>query len=152
LEGWQEEQESSGCAFCQTNLKKGDIKELPEGYAKEEDEDEREKDNNKKKGDELVMSTKISGLINALKDVQKNHPKEKSIIFSQFTTFLDILQREFIILSLSLSLSLSRLLTPPSNQIAFLKANGIRFTRLDGSMPQKQRSEVVSLFKSSSGI
>ena len=149
MEGWQEEQESSACAFCQTNLKKGDVKELPEGYAKEEDEEEKDK---KKKGDDLVMSTKISGLINALKDVQKNHPKEKSIIFSQFTTFLDILQREFIILSLSLSLSLSRLLTPPSNQIAFLKANGIRFTRLDGSMPQKQRSEVVSLFKSSSGI
>ena len=66
-------------------------------------------------------SAKITSLLTHLKRLRREDPKLKSVVFSQFTSFLDLLEP-----------ALAR------DQIAFL--------RFDGSMAQKQRAAVLSEF------
>lgn len=68
-------------------------------------------------------SAKITALVSHLKRLRREDATIKSVVFSQFTTFLDLIEP-----------ALSR--------------DNISFLRFDGSMPQKQRAAVLSEFAS----
>ncbi|GAB7358087.1 hypothetical protein MBLNU230_g0248t1 [Neophaeotheca triangularis] len=68
-----------------------------------------------------LSSAKITTLLRQLKALRKTHPNMKSVIFSQFTSFLDLL---------SPSLDTAR----------------IRYLRFDGTMSQKQRAQILKIF------
>lgn len=57
-----------------------------------------------------------------LLEIRKNTPEDKTIIVSQFTSLLSILQ-------------------------PLLKEHGFKFTRLDGTMNMKQKSNAITKFQ-----
>lgn len=69
-------------------------------------------------------SAKIVTLIKKLRELRKGHPTIKSVVFSQFTSFLSLIEP------------------------ALTQAN-MHFVRLDGSMSQKARAAVLEEFKES---
>ena len=69
-------------------------------------------------------SAKIVALINQLRELRKENPTIKSVVFSQFTSFLSLLEP------------------------ALARVN-MHFVRLDGSMAQKARAAVLEEFKES---
>ncbi|KAK3296337.1 SNF2 family N-terminal domain-containing protein [Chaetomium fimeti] len=69
-------------------------------------------------------SAKIVALINQLRELRKENPTMKSVVFSQFTSFLTLLEP------------------------ALSRAN-MHFVRLDGSVAQKARAAVLDEFKES---
>ncbi|WQF75072.1 Putative helicase, Zinc finger, RING-type, Zinc finger, RING/FYVE/PHD-type, HIRAN [Colletotrichum destructivum] len=69
-------------------------------------------------------SAKVVALIKALRELRKEHPRVKSVIFSQFTSFLSLIEP------------------------ALARVN-IKFLRLDGSMAQKARAAVLDEFQES---
>jgi DNA repair protein RAD5 len=71
-------------------------------------------------------SAKITALLSHLKSIRRTAPYTKSVIFSQFTSFLDLIE--------------------PS-----LEKEGIPFLRFDGSMAQKQRAAVLTEFAETCG-
>lgn len=72
----------------------------------------------------LNSSAKIGALLSHLKALKRNMPRTKSVVFSQFTSFLSLIEP------------------------ALTRAS-IPFLRLDGSMSQKSRAAVLSSFASS---
>ncbi|TPX13054.1 uncharacterized protein E0L32_006480 [Thyridium curvatum] len=69
-------------------------------------------------------SAKIASLISHLRVLRREHPKMKSVIFSQFTSFMSLIE--------------------PA-----LTRAGVSFLRLDGSMAQKARVAVLNEFRES---
>ncbi|KAL0931470.1 DNA repair protein rad5 [Colletotrichum truncatum] len=69
-------------------------------------------------------SSKVVALIKALRELRKEQPRVKSVVFSQFTSFLTLIEP------------------------ALERAN-IKFLRLDGSMAQKARAAVLTEFQDS---
>jgi DNA repair protein RAD5 len=67
-------------------------------------------------------STKVMTLIKHLRSLRREHPRMKSVVFSQFTSFLSLIEP------------------------ALKKAN-MNFVRLDGTMSQKARAAVLSQFQ-----
>ncbi|KAF3930754.1 hypothetical protein ABW19_dt0210620 [Dactylella cylindrospora] len=71
-------------------------------------------------------SAKIDALISNLKRLRREHPGMKSVVFSQFTSFLDLIE--------------------PA-----LARERMQFARFDGGMSQQQRAAVLEKFKTHSG-
>lgn len=71
-------------------------------------------------------SAKISRLISKLKAIRAEEPNCKSVVFSQFTSFLDIIESS-------------------------LKRDRFRCLRIDGSTTQKERGRVLEKFRIESG-
>ncbi|XP_067851110.1 helicase-like transcription factor isoform X2 [Heptranchias perlo] len=71
-----------------------------------------------------VSSSKVDALMHSLIELRKQDPTVKSLVVSQFTAFLTLIE------------------TP-------LRQEGFAFTRLDGSMPQKRRINAIESFQSS---
>ncbi|WYZ39745.1 hypothetical protein EsH8_IV_000086 [Colletotrichum jinshuiense] len=69
-------------------------------------------------------SAKVVALIKALRELRREQPRVKSVVFSQFTSFLTLIEP------------------------ALARAN-IKFLRLDGSMAQKARAAVLTEFQES---
>jgi DNA repair protein RAD5 len=69
-------------------------------------------------------SAKIVSLVSHLRQLRKEHPTIKSVVFSQFTSFLSLIEP------------------------ALTRAN-MKFLRLDGSMAQKTRAAVLNEFRES---
>ncbi|KAI1333522.1 DNA repair protein rad-5 [Xylariaceae sp. FL0016] len=69
-------------------------------------------------------SSKVVALMKHLRDVRRENPRMKSVVFSQFTSFMSLIEP------------------------ALAKAN-MRFLRLDGSINQKTRAAVLQDFKES---
>lgn len=69
-------------------------------------------------------STKVVTLIKHLRELRREHPRMKSVVFSQFTSFLSLIEP------------------------ALTRAR-VRFLRLDGTMAQKARAAVLDEFRSS---
>ncbi|KAI8966707.1 SNF2 family N-terminal domain-containing protein, partial [Daldinia sp. FL1419] len=69
-------------------------------------------------------SSKVVSLMKLLRQLRKEHPRMKSVVFSQFTSFMSLIEP------------------------ALAKAN-MRFLRLDGTTNQKARSAILSEFKES---
>lgn len=72
-------------------------------------------------------SAKIVSLLSHLRELRREHPKMKSVVFSQFTSFLTLIEP------------------------ALSKAN-IKFLRLDGTMAQKARAAVLQKFTDAEGF
>ena len=73
---------------------------------------------------DFKSSTKLDALVASLKEARKADPKLKAVVFSQFTGFMDLVQRA-------------------------LNLDGFANVRLDGSLNQKQRAKVVAEFTTS---
>jgi SNF2 family DNA or RNA helicase len=71
----------------------------------------------------FVPSTKIHALMQELTEIEENDPTLKSIVFSQWTSMLDLVEIP-------------------------LRRSGLRFVRLDGSMTQAQREHAIRSFNS----
>ncbi|XP_048732691.2 helicase-like transcription factor [Ostrea edulis] len=74
--------------------------------------------------DKSVFSTKTTALMNDLLHLRENCPDVKSVIVSEFTTLLDVIEEP-------------------------LKNSNFRFVRLDGKMTQKARAKSIKVFSSS---
>ncbi|KAF5623848.1 DNA repair RAD5 [Fusarium sp. NRRL 52700] len=74
-----------------------------------------------------ASSAKVVALLSELRNLRREHPKMKSVVFSQFTSFLSLIEP------------------------ALTRAN-IRFLRLDGSMAQKARAAVLDEFTERKGF
>ncbi|KAF2099155.1 hypothetical protein NA57DRAFT_27133, partial [Rhizodiscina lignyota] len=72
-----------------------------------------------------ASSSKIEALLSILKASEKKHPGEKTVIFSQWTSFLDIVQAQLV-------------------------AKAYQFTRIDGSMPALARDAALERFENDS--
>ncbi|UKZ64112.1 uncharacterized protein TrAtP1_005331 [Trichoderma atroviride] len=72
-------------------------------------------------------SAKVTALMTELRSLRRERPHMKSIIFSQFTSFLSLIE-------------------------AALNRANIKFLRLDGSMTQKARAAVLQEFSDSKGF
>nr|XP_048308564.1 helicase-like transcription factor [Myodes glareolus] len=108
------EQPHAKCPLCRNNIHGDNLIECPP--------EESACDSEKKSNMEWTSSSKINALMHALIELRTNNPNIKSLVVSQFTTFLSLIE------------------TP-------LKASGFMFTRLDGSMTQKKRIESIQCFQ-----
>ncbi|CAM9468043.1 unnamed protein product, partial [Ectocarpus sp. 8 AP-2014] len=73
------------------------------------------------KGGERVPPPKVAALLQSLHELRLSGNGDKAVVFSQFTSFLDVIQ-------------------------PFLLADGFRLARLDGSMTNKQRQAELKRF------
>ncbi|XP_041515135.1 helicase-like transcription factor [Microtus oregoni] len=110
----QSEQPHAKCPLCRNNIHGDNLLECPP--------EESACDSEKKSNMEWTSSSKINALMHALIELRTKNPNIKSLVVSQFTTFLSLIE------------------TP-------LKASGFMFTRLDGSMTQKKRIESIQCFQ-----
>ncbi|OEL14346.1 putative SWI/SNF-related matrix-associated actin-dependent regulator of chromatin subfamily A member 3-like 3 [Dichanthelium oligosanthes] len=99
------------CPLCRCHISKSGLIILPAQCRFQVDAENNWKD-----------SCKVSKLIMILEDLQKK--KEKSIVFSQFTSFFDLLEIPF-------------------------NHNGIKFLRFDGKLSQKHKEKVLKEFSES---
>ncbi|XP_074954857.1 helicase-like transcription factor [Phalacrocorax aristotelis] len=111
------EQPNAKCPLCRNELRVEHLVECPLG-------DEIDTSSGKKSDQEWICSSKINALMHALIELRRDNPTAKSLIVSQFTTFLSLIENP-------------------------LKESGFSFTRLDGSMAQKKRVEAIQCFQSS---
>ncbi|KAK4685546.1 DNA repair protein RAD5, partial [Tremellales sp. Uapishka_1] len=70
---------------------------------------------------DLASSTKLRALVRKLEEMRKEDPGHKVLVFSQFTSFLDLIERT-------------------------LTKEGVRWLRFDGSMSQAQRAATIDEF------
>ncbi|EIE77372.1 hypothetical protein RO3G_02076 [Rhizopus delemar RA 99-880] len=108
------------CPICRTGpILQNQLLEIAQGRAEEEDDEKGIKIDVRKAVGGYKPSTKINALIKLLH--QYNKESHKTVVFSQFTSFLDIVGEA-------------------------LDYERIHFTRLDGSHSQAQREKVLSTF------
>ncbi|XP_037341930.2 helicase-like transcription factor [Pungitius pungitius] len=108
------EQETARCPLCRSEIKASELVEFPQ------EEMEEEKSTNP---DKWRTSSKVQALMGNLLRLRCEDGSIKSLIVSQFTRFLTILE------------------TP-------LRKHGFSFVRLDGTMSQKKRTRVIQEFQS----
>lgn len=119
IEKKNEQGELAKCVNCREPINMRDLFEV----VRHDEESERPKISLQRFGVNN-SSAKVVQLIKHLRDLRREHPRMRSVVFSQFTSFLSLLQ--------------------PA-----LARAGIEFVRLDGTMAQKTRAAVLSDFKSS---
>ena len=116
--------EIARCFNCREPINARDVFEVTRHD--EDDEDETQPDGSSTPRISLrrvnqLSSAKVTSLLTHLKRLKRTEPHVKSVVFSQFTSFLDILEPQ-------------------------LTGAGIVFMRLDGSIAQKQRAAVLADF------
>ncbi|XP_061157136.1 helicase-like transcription factor isoform X2 [Syngnathus typhle] len=109
------EQESARCPLCRSDIKINELVEFPQEEMVEEC--------GERIPGKLRTSSKIQALMGNLLRLRREDSTIKSLVVSQFTRFLTILE------------------TP-------LREHGFSFVRLDGSMSQKKRTQVIQEFQS----
>ena len=107
-------QDKEKCPMCRVPLAMSDLFTAPEV----EPTDDRGAENTQQE-----TSAKIRALIQHLTDVRVNEPTTKSVVFSQFSGMLSLVQSS-------------------------LEAAGFKYVRLDGSMNLKKREAAVRAFQS----
>ncbi|CAJ0840720.1 443_t:CDS:10, partial [Entrophospora sp. SA101] len=124
---------SESCPLCRNNVSKNQLIDPPpvpiessEQTNDDIDEYEDENDSSKSKSD-YIPSSKIEALMDFLKVSSKNDPSTKSVVFSQWTSFLDLIEKA-------------------------LNLYGFKFVRLDGKMQRHKRDEVIRLFQTDGSI
>ncbi|XP_048583769.1 helicase-like transcription factor isoform X2 [Nematostella vectensis] len=107
------------CPMCRAPVNQNELVKVPE-------ERLREKETEKEAGEEETAgrksSAKIDALLKALDTLRGQDPSIKSLVVSQFTSFLDILEY-------------------------FLERDSIDYLRLDGTMGQEARVKVIDRFR-----
>ncbi|XP_066455315.1 helicase-like transcription factor isoform X1 [Eleutherodactylus coqui] len=107
------EKPNAKCPLCRSEIHVEHLLECPE----------EEFETTAKKDQKWMSSSKLDALISALTEQRKKDPHVKSIIVSQFTSYLSLIE-------------------------SALGESGFMFTRLDGSMTQKKRTEAIQSFQS----
>ncbi|XP_023932310.1 helicase-like transcription factor [Lingula anatina] len=107
----QTEGEGANCPLCRGKLERNELIPVPENTEEEEFTIE----------GPWQSSAKVDALMKALIQQRKDDPTIKSIVVSQFTSFLTVLE------------------TP-------LKAAGFKFARLDGTMTAAKRTQAIEQF------
>ncbi|XP_026557373.1 helicase-like transcription factor [Pseudonaja textilis] len=110
----QREKEYARCPLCRNKVSS---EHLIECHLEETHDEKHTKQ-------QWASSSKVNALMHALIELRKQNPAIKSLIVSQFTKFLSVIE------------------TP-------LKESGFVFVRFDGSMNQKQRVEAIQQFQNS---
>jgi SWI/SNF-related matrix-associated actin-dependent regulator of chromatin subfamily A3 len=110
----QSEQLPAECPLCRNEIYGDNLLKCPP--------EELACDSDKESSMEWTSSSKINALMHALIELWTKEPNIKSLVVSQFTTYLSLIE------------------TP-------LKASGFVFTPLDGSMAQKKRVESIQRFQ-----
>jgi len=112
------------CPLCRGPLEMKSLLEAAKG-----DDDEKLDDNGETKEFEDIVvdisSTKINAVLQQLETIRRDQPGDKVIIVSQFTKLLSVIQ-------------------------PLLTNAGFKFTRLDGTMSTRHRSEVIGSFQDTS--
>ncbi|KAG8857347.1 hypothetical protein FRB96_005834 [Tulasnella sp. 330] len=107
------------CPMDRRQITEADLIEpSPAPVDNEEDGGDKENDNQDGTNFDMPSSSKIQHLVSLLRLIPST---EKSLVFSQFTSFLDLIAQQ-------------------------LEKEGIPYVRFDGSMPQKRRAEVIKRF------
>lgn len=70
-----------------------------------------------------ISSSKVNAALKEMMRIKRDHPDDKIVVVSQFTSFLSIIQ-------------------------SFMRDNGFPFVRLDGTMSHPDRADVVKAFQS----
>jgi len=104
------------CPLCRAKVITGDLIEVPRESAVE-------KSGNGE--DEWHSSSKVDTLINCLNDIRQENPTTKSIVVSQFNTFLALIEKPLL-------------------------ESGFKFERFDGTLSAKKRNNVLHKFKTDS--
>lgn len=107
------EKPNAKCPLCRSEIRLEHLLECPE----------EEFDSSAKKDQKWMSSSKMDALIHALTEQRNKDPQVKSMIVSQFTSYLSLIETA-------------------------LRESGFTFTRLDGSMTQKKRTEAIQCFQS----
>ncbi|XP_051012917.1 helicase-like transcription factor [Acomys russatus] len=110
----QSEQPHAKCPLCRNKIHGDSLLECPP--------EELAYDSEKTSNMEWTSSSKINALMDALIELRTKNPNIKSLVVSQFTAFLSLIETA-------------------------LKTSGFVFTRLDGSMAQKKRVESIQCFQ-----
>ncbi|XP_017949929.1 helicase-like transcription factor isoform X4 [Xenopus tropicalis] len=110
----QHEKQEAKCPLCRGSLRLDQLVECPQ--------EDLDSSINKKLEQNWMCSTKINALMHALVDQRRKDATVKSIVVSQFTSFLSVIE-------------------------VALRESGFMFTRLDGSMTQKKRTEAIQSFQ-----
>lgn len=120
------------CFNCREPINVRDLFEVVRDTEEKEDDDELYTNGTDAASSRITLrrinqptSAKILALLEHLKSVRRTSPETKTVVFSQFTSFLDLIE-------------------------PYLTRARIPFLRFDGSMAQKQRAQVVSTFSSES--
>nr|XP_056706370.1 helicase-like transcription factor [Euleptes europaea] len=108
----QKEKPNAKCPLCRKEVGLQQLIECPLEDADTEKSDQ-----------EWVSSSKINALMHALLELRKQNPAIKSIVVSQFTKFLSLIEIP-------------------------LRKSGFLFTRLDGRLSKKKRVEAIQQFQS----
>nr|XP_019963813.1 PREDICTED: helicase-like transcription factor [Paralichthys olivaceus] len=109
------EKETARCPLCRSEIKTKELVEFPQEEMEEE---------NSMKSERWRTSSKVQALMENLLRLRSEDGSVKSLVVSQFTRFLTILE------------------TP-------LREHGFTFVRFDGTMSQKRRTQVIREFQSS---
>ncbi|XP_036410611.1 helicase-like transcription factor isoform X2 [Megalops cyprinoides] len=109
------EQQNAKCPLCRAQIK---IQELVEYPGEDEDSDSSDTK------DKWLSSSKVDALMSNLLRLRQEDKSIKSVVVSQFTKFLSLLEIP-------------------------LKEHGFSFTRLDGSMSQRNRTKALQAFQDS---
>ncbi|KAM3930256.1 helicase-like transcription factor [Leptodactylus fuscus] len=107
------EKPNAKCPLCRSEIHLEHLLECPED----------ETDSSAEKDQKWMSSSKVDALLCALTEQRHKDPHVKSIIVSQFTSYLSLIEKA-------------------------LGESGFTFTRLDGSMTQKKRTEAIQSFQS----
>lgn len=107
---------NSCCPLCRTSFSPDDI--ISKGAAKKAASKENKKPKPKVKNDQFGQSPKLAKLFELIESMK---PDEKGVIFSQWTSLLDIIQRS-------------------------MQELGHTFTRIDGTMNAQQRIDAMEAF------
>jgi len=111
--------ERSKCPMCSADLTKKDLLD--------EESSIKSKKAAAQQVTSLKPSSKVSALIQALENVRMNDPLVKSVIFSQWTSMLNLLE------------------VP-------LRRSGLKFVRLDGTMTRAAREAAITKFENDSDV
>jgi len=116
----------SGCPTCGNHVPSNDLIPLPKIEKDETGPSLDGKSGKAALAAKWKSSTKIDALMHELHELRERDPTIKSIVFSQWTSMLDLVEIP-------------------------LQQAGIRFVRLDGSMPQAQREHSIRTFRTDPG-
>ncbi|KAG9003678.1 hypothetical protein FRB93_010899 [Tulasnella sp. JGI-2019a] len=105
------------CPMDRRQITEADLIE-PAAPPSDNDDDDKQSDEQASTNPDIPSSSKIQHLISLLLLIPST---DKSLVFSQFTSFLDLIALQ-------------------------LEKEGIPYVRFDGSMPQKQRAKVIKRF------
>ena len=113
-----------GCPLCRLPV---NVRQLLEAASNNEEEvdDGGDSDGDEDGFEDIVVevsSTKINAVLKELAAIRKENPKTKTVVVSQFTSLLSMLQ-------------------------PLLENDGFRYTRLDGTMSTRTRSDVIAEFQ-----